>query len=261
VEAHPAGPPTDRAFPSLPPATWRALDAIPVFLIALVLQLLVLALVAPRVLDPNLHGGLVTACGAQFDVGLVVTEAGFAAAVLLWIRFVRKARPAALGTPRRPVADLVTGGVTGAVLVALGYVALEIIVIVYTALAGRRPPEPQQVDACVRGFSLAMAGPAVILAPPVGEELLFRGLLYRGLRRRFPLWPSALITSVFFGLSHLDFSTSRTMARSAPLILPLFVVGLGLAYVYERRQSLLASMEAHAVFNLAGYVGIALSRR
>ena len=42
---------------------------------------------------------------------------------------------------------------------------------------------------------------------------------------------------------------------------PLMVVGIGLALVYEHRQSLLASMAAHATFNLVGYVFIVLSRR
>jgi membrane protease YdiL (CAAX protease family) len=38
------------------------------------------------------------------------------------------------------------------------------------------------------------------------------------------------------------------------------VVGVGLAFVYERRGSLLASMTAHATFNLFGFLLIALFR-
>ena len=45
------------------------------------------------------------------------------------------------------------------------------------------------------------------------------------------------------------------------LIPGLFIVGIGLALVYEKRQSLLASAAAHATFNLVGYVFIVLSRR
>ena len=41
----------------------------------------------------------------------------------------------------------------------------------------------------------------------------------------------------------------------------LTYLGFGLALVYEHRQSLLASMAAHATFNLVGYVVIYLSRR
>ena len=46
------------------------------------------------------------------------------------------------------------------------------------------------------------------------------------------------------------------------LIIPsLMVVGIGLALIYEHRQSVLASMAAHATFNLVGYVFIVLGRR
>src|SRR2546421_646624 len=45
------------------------------------------------------------------------------------------------------------------------------------------------------------------------------------------------------------------------LMTGLAVVGIGLALVYERRQSLLASMTAHATFNVVGLLAIALSRR
>jgi membrane protease YdiL (CAAX protease family) len=252
---------TSRPFPDLPPATWRAIETIPVFVLALVIQLILLAILAPGALGPGTTRGLVRSCGARFNVALLVTEAGFAASVLLWARWVSHARLAAFGPPRRPVGDVVTGVLTGGLLVVLGYIVLEVVVVVYTSIVGKRPPEPQQVDACVRGLSLAVAGPAVILAPPIGEELLFRGFLYRGLRRRFSLWPAALIASALFGMSHLDVSSTSALARSAPLVVPLFIVGMGLALIYERRQSLLSSMAAHAAFNLAGFIGIALSRR
>ena len=95
----------------------------------------------------------------------------------------------------------------------------------------------------------------VILVAPLGEELFFRGFLYKGLRRRFSMWPAAVISATAFGAAHfagVDFLI---------LIPALVVVGIGLALVYEKRQSLLASMSAHATFNLIGFLMIALSRR
>jgi hypothetical protein len=158
--------------------------------VAIILQLLLLAVLSPGALGARATGGLIRSCGARFDTALLVTEAGFAVSVLVWTRWVSHARLAALGRPRRPVVDIVTGVLTGGLLVILGYVVLELVVVVYT-----------------------------------------------------------------------DVSSSSAMARSAPLVAPLFIVGMGLALIYERRQSLLASMAAHAAFNLAGFIGIALSRR
>jgi membrane protease YdiL (CAAX protease family) len=123
-----------------------------------------------------------------------------------------------------------------------------------TRILGHSPTEPQQVVACVRGVGLALLGPIVILAAPLGEELFFRGFLYQGLRRRFSVWPAAIMSGVFFGLVHLG-------GVAFFLIVPsLVAVGIGLALVFERRRSLLASMAAHAAFNAVGYLAIALSR-
>jgi membrane protease YdiL (CAAX protease family) len=39
-----------------------------------------------------------------------------------------------------------------------------------------------------------------------------------------------------------------------PLLIPLMIfVGFGLAYIYERRGSLFASIAAHSTFNVIGY--------
>src|SRR2546422_554380 len=169
VDAGRAEAPSPEPFPALPPARWRALETIPVFVVALVVQFLVLLAVAPQVVDPQTRGGLIQSCGARFVAALVVTELAFAGAVLAWVRVVSRARPSALGAPRRPLGDVVAGALTGGILVALGYLAIEIVVVVYTSVVGRRPPEPEQIDACVKGLSLTLAGPAVVLAPPIGE--------------------------------------------------------------------------------------------
>ena len=90
----------------------------------------------------------------------------------------------------------------------------------------------------------------VILAAPFGEELFFRGFLYKGLRRRYPPWKAALISGAAFSLIHVQ----------PILVLALFPVGVGLAMVYERRQSVLASMVAHATFNVIGFLSIIHAR-
>ena len=91
----------------------------------------------------------------------------------------------------------------------------------------------------------------MVVGAPFGEELLFRGFLYNALRRRWSVWPSAILSGILFALLH----------GSPVLILAILPVGIGLALVYEWRQSILASMAAHATFNLIGFVTIVLSRR
>src|SRR4051794_30501880 len=94
------GDAADRPAPgALPPATWHPLEAVAVF---------VLAVVVAGVLDLTLVQVL-PSCGARFVVATLVGEGAFGAAVLVWVHFVAKGPLAALGPPRKPVGDVVTG--------------------------------------------------------------------------------------------------------------------------------------------------------
>jgi membrane protease YdiL (CAAX protease family) len=229
---------TDGAAP--PPATWRPLEAIPVFFIATAVTLVVgVPLAAVR------HF-----CGGQAVIGTFVGELAFGVAVLLWVRYVNHGPVEALGLPRRPLGDVGAGLLTGVLLIVAGSVALYAVRSLVSLVIGHEPSTPEQVMSCVRGSALNLLGPVVILVAPFGEELFFRGLLYKGLRRSRSVAVSVAISSGAFGLVHVY----------PVLILPLAVVGAGLAIVYERRQSLLASMVAHATFNLLGFITILMSR-
>jgi membrane protease YdiL (CAAX protease family) len=81
------------------------------------------------------------------------------------------------------------------------------------------------------------------VAAPICEEIFFRGMIFRYLRRRWPLWLAALVSATIFGAAHLSPATS-------PLIVPVLAfIGLVLALVYERTGSLTNSMMLHALNN------------
>jgi hypothetical protein len=80
--------------------------------------------------------------------------------------------------------------------------------------------------------------PVALVAAPLFEEFIFRGLIFGGLRRSFGLWPAALASAALLTLVHPAISLA-----------PVFVLGLCAALVYERTRSLLAPMLAHAVYN------------
>ncbi len=82
-----------------------------------------------------------------------------------------------------------------------------------------------------------------LLVAPVCEELFFRGFVLGGLTGRFGFWKAATISSLLFGLAHVE-----------PIkIFPLFVLGLLLAGAYYRSRQLWSSVLAHFLNN-----GIAL---
>lgn len=77
------------------------------------------------------------------------------------------------------------------------------------------------------------------LIVPLGEELIFRGLVHRSIRARWPLFPSALLSATLFAAVHLD----------PAALLPLFIVGFILAWSYERSGSLWGSIVPHGGLN------------
>jgi membrane protease YdiL (CAAX protease family) len=105
-----------------------------------------------------------------------------------------------------------------------------------------KPEEQQAVQALRTAVSWAdkIAGGAVtILLVPVTEELLFRGILYPGIKQagypRLALWGTALL----FAAIHAN----------VIIFAPLFVLAIMLTILYERTGNLLAPIAAHSLFN------------
>lgn len=79
----------------------------------------------------------------------------------------------------------------------------------------------------------------VVVFAPLAEELLFRGFIYKLLRKRYSFFFSATATSLFFASIH-----------SIPYqILPLFIISLSLCYLYEKTQNIAAPTVFHSLFN------------
>lgn len=77
------------------------------------------------------------------------------------------------------------------------------------------------------------------VAAPFGEELLFRGVFYKMVRERWGIWPGVLISSLVFGIIHVDVAVGLTA----------FLLGILLALVYEYSRSLWTSILVHAINN------------
>jgi uncharacterized protein len=110
-----------------------------------------------------------------------------------------------------------------------------------------QPVEQQAVQTLRAASSLAqrvLAGIFTIALAPVGEETLFRGILYPTIKQAgFPkvaLWS----TSLAFAAIHLN----------AVTFLPLLVLALLLTLIYEKTNNLLAPITAHAAFNAVQFV-------
>ena len=81
------------------------------------------------------------------------------------------------------------------------------------------------------------------VAAPICEEAFFRGMLFRLLRTRLPLWAAVLVSAVAFGLAHASPAVSWAL-------LPTFMfMGIVLALVYERTGWLTNSILLHGLSN------------
>jgi len=79
-----------------------------------------------------------------------------------------------------------------------------------------------------------------IVAPFI-EEIIFRGFVYPGLRRIMTVPAAALASGLVFAAMHV----------SAPVggLITIALIGVVLAYLYERSRSLIAPMITHAMYN------------
>lgn len=105
------------------------------------------------------------------------------------------------------------------------------------------------------------AHPSIILyaviGAPLGEELLFRRMGYRlFLNRGFPLL-GALITSISFAAIHLQYFQGH---GADVVVYPtaVFVMSLGLSWLYAHTGRLLAPLAAHVAINAFGVAIILL---
>jgi len=75
---------------------------------------------------------------------------------------------------------------------------------------------------------------------PLFEEIFFRGAMHRYLRKRMRFFWAALVTSLIFAALH---------PQGLVGIPALAAVGIGLSFIREWRDSLIAPMVAHAINN------------
>lgn len=82
--------------------------------------------------------------------------------------------------------------------------------------------------------------PLGVLAAPLFEEFIFRGLIFGGLRRSMRLLPAAAASAAVFAIVHPPLS-----------MLPVFALGVCAAWAYDRSRLLMAPMIVHAIYNAA----------
>ncbi|MBI3313500.1 MAG: CPBP family intramembrane metalloprotease [Candidatus Omnitrophica bacterium] len=84
-------------------------------------------------------------------------------------------------------------------------------------------------------YSIFLAG---VLAP-IFEEIFFRGFCYTVFKKRWGMGWAMVVSSAFFAFIH----------QNSFAFWPIFILGIGMAYLYEKRRTLLPCMVLHITHN------------
>ena len=100
-------------------------------------------------------------------------------------------------------------------------------------------PKVTQIIFSLNKHNLCLAVLQIAITAPIAEELLFRGFIFKWLRRRYSFFISAGIVSLIFASLHME----------AKFLPEFFLISVSLCYLYERTQNILNSIAMHAAFN------------
>lgn len=232
-------------YEGLPENGFTAATALIAFFASMVAGVIGSAIVA-GILDPDLESN-----AAKLAAQAVVVISFTAAAVLV------AAVDAGPGSGAGPVLDRFGLRRFGPWMLGIAGLAWLGYFIVQIGLAPLLSPDQKDVteELGTDEDSVASIIALVILVVPgaaIAEELLFRGVVFAGLRKSMSLWPAAVISSVIWALLHL-------VSGNLAVAVVLAIFGLALAWSYERTGSLWAPIAAHAFNNTLAVLALLLT--
>ena len=146
---------------------------------------------------------------------------------------------------RRPPLLRATG------LLAAVWLGLTALTVLWVAALGLNGEEGQALTERLGTegtVSVIVLVVVVTIVGPVGEEVLFRGYIFRALRNWRGVWPAAITSGVLFAAVHLGWV-------SLGLIVPIVVFGIAMCLLYHWTGSLYPCIAVHAFGNAIPLAG------
>jgi membrane protease YdiL (CAAX protease family) len=253
-----------------PVAGWRGPGPLAIFWTAitwaLLAQMLISALlsalgVATALTTPLGVLVLVTASNLAtvLAIGLVVVGSG----AVRWrdlILATSASSPSTLPQPDRRggfVGDLFWGvALALPILTAAGLLATLVMNVTGLSAPVVLPPAMSAVDVAANALT---AG----LIAPIGEELLYRGVIAQAWARQSSARRAILFSAIVFAFAHTLAVVGTSVGDGVSLAAVAFVVrlplGVALGWLWIRRRSLLATIALHSAYNLVIVAIVALS--
>lgn len=136
----------------------------------------------------------------------------------------------------------------------LAYYAVYVVVILTaSALFPIDLEQEQQLgfDKNVAGLDKLLVFAALVILPPVVEEIMFRGFLYTRLKRALSIKWAAVVVSIVFAAAHLQVGSGAALLWAAAI--DTFVLSLVLVYLREKTGHIWASVGVHALKNFVAF--------
>jgi len=109
---------------------------------------------------------------------------------------------------------------------------------------GYNANQPQQLGySGLNGAELVAAFVPLVILTPFAEEIIFRGFVFKGVRRKAPFWVAALAVSALFGLAHGQWNVG----------LDVFAMSMISCYLVEKSGSLWPSIFLHVIKNALAF--------
>ncbi|HEX5456042.1 MAG TPA: CPBP family intramembrane glutamic endopeptidase [Candidatus Saccharimonadales bacterium] len=142
-----------------------------------------------------------------------------------------------------------------------GYVMYFIAILIVFIFVKQFVPnidinQSQQVgfDNAAGGGSLALVFAALVILPAVTEEIMVRGFLYGGLRNKLPFLQAAVLTSVIFGLAHLQLGDGKSPVWIAAV--DTFTLSMVLVWLREKTGNIWAGVIVHMLKNSMAFLAL-----
>jgi len=158
--------------------------------------------------------------------------------------------PSEIGLTRADLAKNVRRGFVAYLAIVPPLVVLITAVLAVANMFSYEPPPQPVVEIYLRqntSVTVFFFTVFVAVVGPFLEEVFFRGFAYKALRTRFGVRAGALLSAAVFAVLHANLVA----------LVPIFALGLFLAYLYERTGSLVPGITAHMTHNLL-MVGLTL---
>lgn len=123
----------------------------------------------------------------------------------------------------------------------LAYFALTIVLSTIAQMyTNINYEEPQELGyQALSGIELIAAFVPLVILTPFAEEMIFRGFMLKGFRRRLPFWAATILVSIIFAVAHGQWNVG----------LDVFAMSIVSCYLVEKTASLWPSIFLHIIKN------------